>query len=233
MGIRLGIISDAHGNGPALEACLTFFRKQAVDRVLFLGDAVGYFPLSTDVCEQLMRAEALCLKGNHEAMLFGELPISPEAEAVVQLATTAQNLPKDWRQEVEANGSKHLLEIGGRRFLLVHGSPDNPLTKRMHDPENCPVDSGLDGIFMGHTHRPFLHHKDGCLLLNPGSCGLPRDHGELLSLAVLEVESMHAQIFRIPFVHDMTLVKQTHVNVQQCLAQRCDTPLGTVWSKAI
>lgn len=233
MGVRLGIISDAHGNASALQECMSFFHKKGVEQILFLGDAVGYFPHCAEVCEMLVQAKAICLKGNHEAMAFGELPLSPEVDDITGLTRTCGNLPEAWWQEVESRGSRLSLDIDGKKFLMVHGSPDAPLTGRVHEPEDLHIEEGIDVILMGHTHRPFINSVNNCLLLNPGSCGLPRDHGGLLSLAILDTEQMETEVYRIPFTLDDAILKQTHSAIQQCLARRSAAPFGTVWDKAI
>ncbi|MFQ5730094.1 MAG: metallophosphoesterase family protein, partial [Waddliaceae bacterium] len=58
---------------------------------------------------------------------------------------------------------------------------------------------GVDAVFMGHTHRPFINTVGKTLVVNVGSCGLPRDHGELSSCAVFDTDSGECRILRIPF----------------------------------
>lgn len=228
MSVRLGIISDAHGNAAGLSLCLDFLRSLSVDRIIFLGDAVGYFPQGAEVCRLLEQAEALCLKGNHEAMLFGELALTRETESVARIERFSRGLPDGWQKQVKKNGARLTLEIDEQRLLLVHGSPQDPLQGYVHDPAELAESYDADAVIMGHTHRPFVHKPNGCLFLNPGSCGLPRDCGDLLSLAVLELPVMRAQVFRLPFKASQDMRGQVHPKVRDCLDRRCSPAFGEV-----
>jgi putative phosphoesterase len=226
--VRLGIISDAHGNAAGLSLCLDFLSSLPVDRVIFLGDAVGYLPEGAGVCRLLEQAGALCLKGNHEAMLFGELKATPETESIAGIKRFGRGLPEGWLKQVKKNGAKLSLEIQKRRLLLVHGSTVDPLEGYVHDPAELAGSCDTDAIIMGHTHRPFIHKLNGCLYLNPGSCGLPRDCGDLLSVAVLELPTMRAQVYRLPFQASQSIRGQVHPDVRQCLDRRCQNAFGEV-----
>lgn len=226
--MRLGIISDAHGNAAALERCLLHLRKEHADRILFLGDAVGYLPDGARVAHLLESADALCLKGNHEAMLTGELPISASAEEITGLRRFTDGLPSSWLEQVDRHGPKIILELSGKRLLLVHGAPSSPFVGRIHRPEDITdgdIPEGIDVILTGHTHRPMHCYINGRLLLNPGSCGLPRDRGDLLSLAVLDLETMNAAVHRL---HFETLCERPgiHPKVKECLKRRSENPFG-------
>ena len=69
----VGLVSDAHGNADALEKCLDVIEREGARKTYFLGDAVGYFPEENAVLDLLRSRGAICLRGNHEAMLLGKL----------------------------------------------------------------------------------------------------------------------------------------------------------------
>ena len=54
--MRIGVISDAHGNPLGLRACLDFLAGEKVEAIYFLGDSVGYMPAGGDVIDALVRA---------------------------------------------------------------------------------------------------------------------------------------------------------------------------------
>jgi predicted phosphodiesterase len=66
------ILSDVHGNLPALEAVLAEAEGMGVSRVIVLGDVVGYGPFPQE-CLRLVAGAELCLQGNHEAGVLGRL----------------------------------------------------------------------------------------------------------------------------------------------------------------
>ena len=69
--------------------------------------------------------------------------------------------------------------LGGKRFLLVHATPRDPLDEYLlKDPETWAkrlqnVDADI--VCVGHSHMQFNLEVDGVVVLNPGSVGLPRD----------------------------------------------------------
>jgi len=62
----VAILSDIHGNRPALEAVVAEMDKLSVKRMLELGDVVGYGPFPND-CLRMISGAEVCLQGNHEA----------------------------------------------------------------------------------------------------------------------------------------------------------------------
>src|SRR3954449_10957603 len=80
--MRVAVVSDIHANLPALEAVLAAIDEEAPDELWCLGDVVGYGP-NPNECVAVVRDRAdVCLSGNHDLAVLGELPIedfSPDA----------------------------------------------------------------------------------------------------------------------------------------------------------
>jgi len=195
----LGFLSDAHGNPFGFHPCYTRLREEGAERIYFLGDAVGYWPHSLEVLRELLKRRIPCIKGNHEAMLVGLLPILEEDERIYRLrplvsATSSrmrQLIADEWpiRREIVAEG---------RRILLVHGRPNNCLEGYLYEDEtpSSGESADFDTVVMGHTHRAFVRKEQGVLWLNAGSCGLPRDIGNMASCALYDTVSNSARILR-------------------------------------
>lgn len=65
-----------------------------------------------------------------------------------------------------------LLRVGEVRLLLCHGHRYR--VKESYYPASLAArQAGADGLFFGHTHRPYCEYCDGLWMLNPGSCGYP------------------------------------------------------------
>lgn len=230
--MRLGLVSDAHGNPDGLFICLKFLRKQAVDEIYFLGDAIGYLPDWSGVFTLLEEFHVVCLQGNHEQM-------SQNA-----VTNSTRNLAYGISPELCRVNKHHLLRastwptsinllIQGKKLLLVHGSPYAPLDGYVY--KDSPVEPfatvDADAIFMGHTHRPFVKRVYGKLLVNVGSCGLPRDVGNLASCAIYDVDKDKCVIFRMPFdVQNILKHMKTkiHPMVEDCLLRQGDGYYGTL-----
>ena len=226
--MRLGLLADAHGNAEGLAACLTLLHFLGVDKIVFLGDAVGYFPYGAATCALLLKAGALCLMGNHEAMLWGILLEPAENKNIYRLQQSARHLPASYVNNVIAQGASCRLEVDGKRILCVHGTPDRALDGRQ-SPEDVEYHQGYDAIFLAHTHRPWTHTVNGQVWINPGSCGYPRDHGTLLSCAVFDTQRGAVQLLRVPFVFRKKMLRKAHGDVVACTERTCDELLGSIW----
>jgi len=199
--MKLAFLSDAHCNSVGLAACLEHIAAFGVDDTFFLGDAVGYLSDPAVVLQTLRRSGAQCQQGNHEAMLLGELPLDAERDAHYRLSVQRERLDEAARNELAAWPLMRELRVSGVRMLLSHGSPAPSIVERTHedtawDPGgDCPYDV----VLVGHTHRPFVRRYDEVQLVNVGSCGLPRDQGNLASFVIYDCVRRDAEIYRVPF----------------------------------
>ena len=194
----IGLLSDAHGNPVALHQCLEHLRRLGVDDVYFLGDAVGYLPGEIEVLRLLREAGVKCQKGNHEAMLLGERHIPAAAAETLALSGARQRLSASDLAEIAAWPSQRLLDLAGRKALLVHGSPQHPLDGYVYpDAELAPFENlPFDLVVMGNTHRPFSRQAGRVKVVNVGSCGLPRDSGDLLAFGTYDPATDGVIVYR-------------------------------------
>ena len=193
--MKIGFLSDAHGNVEAASRGLRVLEQHGVDQIYFLGDAVGYIP-GIDVLSFLRTNAIPCLKGNHEVMLQSP---AADREDVYQVGLTAAAMSEDLREWVAGWPAYRRLEFANADILLVHGSPRDPTFEYVYP--DCDLDQferpcGTVTV-MGHTHRPFIRKaSSGALFVNAGSCGLPRDAGDLGSAAILDLTNNEARILR-------------------------------------
>ena len=68
--MRIGVLSDIHGNNFALEQVLIEARKEGLTKLLVLGDIVGYYYSPEKALDLLYDWDFLMIKGNHEEILF-------------------------------------------------------------------------------------------------------------------------------------------------------------------
>jgi putative phosphoesterase len=221
--VRLGLLSDAHGNADGVRLCLDVLRAEEVDQILFLGDLVGYLPDALAAHELLADAKAFCLLGNHDAMFTGALPLPADRDAVYrlgQLQATPARAPLiaalAGRQPV------HRFEADGVSILCCHAGPQQPLTEYVYPDsaltEFAEVDA--DVVFLGHTHRPFDRRSGDCRIVNVGSCGLPRDAGSLACCAVYDTVADDCRIIRLPFDAESLIARwaeRVHPQAVACL----------------
>jgi predicted phosphodiesterase len=220
--VRLGFLSDAHGNPMALEVCLRALADAGAEQLHFLGDAVGYMPGEAEVLEQLRAAGAVCIRGNHEAMLLGELPVSEQSEQVYRLAGARARLRPEHRAWIATWPLQRELEVAGRRLLLVHGSPQDPLGGYIYPDTDLAAFAGLpyDRVLLGQTHRPFVRAAGPVEVVNIGSSGMPRDVGNLASCAIYDSSDHKMQLLRCPFDAEAVIAAyadQVDTSVIACL----------------
>ena len=193
--MKIGVFSDAHGNEAGFNTCYEYLSRH-VDIIYYLGDAVGYFPLSNQIIDTLRLNNIQCLKGNHDAMILGELQYENEREEIYQVKRSAEVITGQNLNFLKELPIEKKVQIDNRNLLFVHGSPLDPLAGYIYPDsdisgfENMPYDA----IFMGHTHRPFIKIAGMKIIVNVGSCGLPRDIGNRLTVVVYDTITNEATI---------------------------------------
>ena len=181
--MKIGLLSDIHGNADALAAVLASARRLDVQRILCSGDIVGYYYEPDKCLELLSEWEVECVRGNHEDMLFGLIntpSLGPQIKTkygsglyiAAAILTTAQ-LEYLYKLPVHKT-----IKIQGKTFLLCHGSPWETDQYIYPDAEQsmfrrC-AEGGNDYVVLGHTHHQLKAVHGNTLIVNPGSVGQPR-----------------------------------------------------------
>lgn len=171
--MRIGIISDVHGNLEALQAVLADIDSKGVDKIISLGDIIGYGPDPVACVDLVEKRCEWSLMGNHDfAVLYEPTNFNKAAEEAAF-----------WTREQFEEESKRDREMAIKRweflgklrvrvamgpFLCVHGSPRRPINEYMfpEDIQNSP--SKMTAIFeridkfclVGHTHVPGVFTGD-------------------------------------------------------------------------
>ena len=174
--MRLALISDIHGNLPALEAVLEELAGEGVDEILCLGDvAVG--PQPGETLDRVRELGCPVVLGNWDAYFVKGFP-EQETELGRQLVDMGEWWAGQLSPEQRAFIETFVDELERPGLVAFHGSPrsyedfiyattpDEELF-RMLDGTRAPMLAG------GHTHFAMVRHFDGALLVNPGSVGLP------------------------------------------------------------
>jgi predicted phosphodiesterase len=193
--MRIAIVSDIHGNRHAFEAVLDEIELSECGEMWCLGDLVGY-GAEPDACVELARRHAaVCLAGNHDLGVLGDLPLEEFSRGAALAAR--------WTRETIASGTRQYLSELAPQDLdeavgLFHASPRDPIWEYVLSPlqaELCLDVQAHRICLIGHSHvaLSFARHpgepatgetrgpdekldlQDGEWLINPGSVGQPRD----------------------------------------------------------
>lgn len=192
--MRTAILSDVHANLPALKAVLTDLISVGADRIVSLGDLVGYGPQPAEVLEAAYAHVDHFVLGNHDAVIAGRLdPSLFHVAAREMIEWTAARL--DRRAAGFFAGQPYV--VTGPSFRCSHGSPAcPPRFAYVIEPEEARAAwdaAGEQILFVGHSHVPgiFVLGASGIprqvppqdfalepgkrYLVNVGSVGQPRD----------------------------------------------------------
>jgi putative phosphoesterase len=202
--VRLGIFSDIHGNIDAFEKVWEALQKEGCDLHCFLGDICGYYYDQNATIALLKTCPNLiALAGNHDEMFLKMLEDPALEEAYANKYGTANSLLKTtitpenlaFLKSLQSRG-----EIKEIKALLCHGSPWDPAGEYVYPTASLERFESLpyQFVLLGHTHHPLDRKAGQVHVINPGSCGQPRDFNQP-SYAVLDVERDRVEIKRVDY----------------------------------
>ena len=206
--MKIAVLSDIHGNHPALEAVLDEAGRLGIERFFVLGDIVGYYYHPDRVMGMLGGLNVDMVQGNHEGMLMAAIEDPAKAEEIrarygsgIEMAI--EKLSREQKEMLAGLPSRKRVDVAGVGFELCHGSPWDRDFYVYPDAETglldrCLVD-GADFVLLGHTHRPFVYSKGGVTVVNAGSVGQPRDMGGAAGWAVVNTALRTARLIRTPY----------------------------------
>ncbi len=186
--MKILIISDVHGNWPALRAVLE--AESDADRILCLGDLVNFGPQPAECvawAKELV-PPAWVIQGNHDrAVALNEDPLCSPRFAALAAATqlvSEKSLASELKEFLAELQPSRRFEWKGAKCFACHAIPSEPLYGCLAETAPSPLwnaevaAAGLpDFLFLGHTHLPMETRLMKTLIVNPGSVGLPQ-HGD-------------------------------------------------------
>jgi diadenosine tetraphosphatase ApaH/serine/threonine PP2A family protein phosphatase len=238
--VRVGVISDVHGNLAALEAALAAIDTVAPDELWCLGDLVGYGARPNECCSTVRTRATTCLAGNHDLAVRGTL-------ALTDFSGDAR-VAAEWTQTVldeEAAAYLATLEPSGERggVELYHGSARDPVWEYVLTDEAALVTLLLTEsqvVLVGHSHVALQVSIDESLelaggpapdgtelelgsrrwLLNPGSVGQPRDGDPRAAWLELDLDAKTARFHRVAYDVERTQREIRAAGLPAVLADR-------------
>lgn len=208
------IISDIHANLDALEVVLADIKSREMDRIICLGDIIGYGPNPCECLDLVIEHCEWSLMGNHDFAVLYE-PTSFNATAEIAAFWTRQQLERETdsalrRKRWEYLGSLRIREKKPGE-MWVHASPRRPINEYIFPDDVITAPGKMHQIFERIDHRCFVGHThvtgvftdepdfyppndlgeaykfldDEKCIINPGSVGQPRDRDPRASYAIL------------------------------------------------
>jgi putative phosphoesterase len=193
------VITDIHGNLPALQASLAAIETMDVDAVYCGGDLVGYGPHPNEVCRLIEERGIPTIYGNYDYAIGRDLEDCGCAYrdqhdrelGDLSVAWTLQHTDQRSKDFMRGLPFDLRFELGGRRVRLVHGSPRKVNEYLFADKpartfERIAAGADCDVLVFGHTHQPWIAEYGGVLFVNCGSVGKPKDGDPRAAFAVLD-----------------------------------------------
>ena len=218
--MRIAIISDVHSNIEALTEVVRAIESMRVDRVVCLGDVIGYGASVNECCAEVRRIAEVTLLGNHDAAVSGRMDYSFYYDAARQaLDWTASRIEPGHLEWLKGLPYVHRIDDIG----FSHGSPVLPdnydyIFAAEQARELVPHLEGLGSItFIGHSHlcKAFaLHQGDDVhevtakrfglrkgykYIVSVGSVGQPRDYVNRACFVVYDAEQRIVEYHRVPY----------------------------------
>lgn len=196
--MKIAVLSDIHGNVYALKSVLEDAKSHGIQKILVLGDIVGYYYHPGAVLDLLSEWDYSFIRGNHEDMLSAILNGHADEDLILKKYGTAhfkaaKELTAIQIDLLTQSPEQLVLQLDGVDILMCHGSPWNHNTYLYPDSplellERCNV-KNIDFVFIGHSHYAFQHQTSGSLLINAGSVGQSRKQGGIAQWVMLDTIS--------------------------------------------
>lgn len=220
----IAIISDIHGNLPALNVVLNHIKSKNISTIYCLGDLVDFAPWNNEVIETIISHNIPCLLGNHDERVAFDQPIIPIAKHP-QHETNARNTAINHSKQTVTEANKAFLRslprsirltftVAGKPtyVLLVHASTRSnaEYIYESHDLEDIRgmlYGEKADVLIMGHTHQSYIKYIDATaampagLAINTGSVGRSREGSPLASYLILNIDddAIIPEIVKLPY----------------------------------
>lgn len=225
MKYRILLISDIHGNLPALEAISSYF-DSSFDYIINCGDSLVYAPFPNETLAWLSANKAISILGNTDRkvikLLRGKSFKKPgKTEKRVMYTSTAEAIAKTSEKFLNDLKTKAKLKLHLPRkkkpikkiqIGIYHGSPSDPdeflfcdtPALRFHE---LAAETKNNIIITGHSHSPYHRIHGGTHFINPGSVGRMFDGDPRASCAVLEITPTSITVThrRIPYDIEQTV----------------------------
>ena len=235
--MKYALISDVHANLEALNAVMDEIESMNINQIFCLGDTIGY-GANPEECANIIQEKCdICLMGNHEAAVVGNLDISYFTQYAKDAALwTREHISKEtlrWAINLPLLSTMH-------NFTLIHGSLYQPemfnYVQTIADAEHNFKALETEILFLGHSHQPLaffntepmtytlgpeieLDNSDK-VIVNIGSVGQPRDENPLSCFAVYDSDENIVELFRVKYDYKLTAKKILEAGLPEALAIR-------------
>lgn len=181
--VKVGIVSDIHGDIVALDAAIGHLRRMGCATILCPGDLLDVEPFGEEVVQRIKAEGVVCIRGNHERWALERRRRRPDprrsAPSIVEpadLFTGGAELSHEALAWLATLPSHWSAELAGVRMAMWHARPGSDM-EGIHADSTGPAlrrrlldDARADVLVVGHTHDSFELKAGKGRILNPGAC---------------------------------------------------------------
>ena len=218
--MRIAVMSDIHGNFEALEAVLLDIDHSEIDRIVNLGDSIGYGPEPEDVLNLIEKRNIVNILGNHEQAILDKT----YRQCFMRGALNSTEQTMKFLTAASLAYLKTLSKTESlNEALFVHGCPPDSHTMYLNHLTISEIEDVYQSFpnkiaFAGHTHRfmlisydcktvDFLSVKEEPIVLDPnlryifntGSVGQPRDNDSMAGYVIWDTVPNSLEVKRMPY----------------------------------
>jgi diadenosine tetraphosphatase ApaH/serine/threonine PP2A family protein phosphatase len=241
--VLLALFSDIHANRPAFAACLEAARARGAERLICLGDIVGYGAdpeWSVETVMELVANGGLAVRGNHDnAVAMASESMNAEAQAAMEW--TRRRLSPSQRRFL----AELPMSVGDEDRLYVHSEASNPprwrYVQSASDAARSMIATDAQITFCGHIHRPALYSMSATAKMTSfvptahapvqllrgrqwlavvGSVGQPRDGDPAASFVTYDTGTRQITYCRVPYDVEMAAQRIRANGLPPWLAER-------------
>ncbi|MCP4703031.1 MAG: metallophosphoesterase family protein [candidate division Zixibacteria bacterium] len=237
--MKIALISDVHSNLEALEEVLRDIEKEGVEKIHFLGDAVGYGTDPNKCIKLISKHCDIKLLGNHDYASLGL--ISMDGFNKIAKTSVEWTQTKLKKKSIEKLADFELISTF-LDYSLVHASPGTPdnwdyvLSAEQAHEQFSQFSQSI--CFIGHSHIPtvYIEETDGTVssqvcgslelikdlryIINIGSVGQPRDNDPRACYLKVDTESSKIEYRRVDYNIDKTQAKMRKAMFPDFLVER-------------
>jgi predicted phosphodiesterase len=241
--MRVAFFSDIHANRQAFAACLAQAREQGAERIVMLGDYVGYGAdpaWCVGTVRELTAGGALAVRGNHDtAVTSARERMNAAAQIAIEwtrselgdaerrfLAELPLTYTEDDRLYVHADASRpdawhYVLDKTDAALSLDATGAAITLCGHVHQPSVYALSrTGQINSFVPNTGRPISLQPDRRWLAVLGSVGQPRDGNPAASYAMLDTDRRELTYWRATYDVDAAAAAIRRKGLPDWLAER-------------
>jgi len=237
--MRIAVLSDIHSNMDGLGAVLADINALHVDKIICLGDNIGYGPQPEQVMQALAEKDIVSTLGNHELALLDQTyatSFNPKARKALQINKALLSIVSMTR----ISRFEPFMIYRGCRF--VHGLPPDLIAQYVSKVSLTRLTHILNAIkedvtFVGHTHRLAVYEsgphgmelkkfwktrvslaKGHKYIINTGSVGQPRDGYNKATFVVWDSKACTVESRCVPYDAVRTIGLMKHLGIPQVYA---------------